>query len=266
MRKVIEKVEDYWTRKAQLIRNVQQAVQYYSIRISDVSIKEFFLQQLRNFPEFFKNLAENGWYLSDELCNKMPWDFPDIVRNGDHEKIDGIMVELLQKRIDSIRDEIIDNYPKRSDVLSQGFHAHEQEMYCCSILVFYSQADGIFGDKFGGEFFVSNSRRKVARNEIKIFEDSISCVEFLISNPEFIQSKNLNDLSYDIRRGCLLANDSAPLWIPQSRRPKNFHGINRHQIMHGESVDYGNKLNSLKSISFLDWIHCLKRERRSRGE
>lgn len=219
------------------------------------SLCESLLQELSDLPEFLRELAESGWYLSDRLHYKMPCDFPDVVKNEDREKIDRIIIEHLQEQIDGIKYEIIDNYPKRSDALSQAFHAHKQGMYYCSIPVFYSQADGIFKDKFGGGIFMYHKRREVAKNEIELFNKSISYVKSLSSNesdllPESSQSKNLYGHNYCIRRGFLLSN--------------NFHGLRRNPIMHGDSVDYGNELNSLKSISFLDWIHCLKRERGSR--
>ena len=217
------------------------------------------LQNLRDLPESLKELAESGWYLSDKLYNEMPWDFRDIVENRDCEKIDRIIIECLQEQLNSIKSEIIDSYSKRRDALSQAFHAHKQGMYYCSIPVFYSQADGIFKDKFGGGIFMYHKRREVAKNEIELFNKSISYVKSLLSNdadplPESSWSKDLYDLNYRkrrdrIRRGFLLSN--------------NFHGLERNPIMHGDSGDYGNELKSLKAISFLDWIHCLKRERGS---
>ena len=153
--------------------------------------------------------------------------------------------------------EVPDSYPKRRGALSEAFYAHEQEMYHCSIPVFYSQADGIFKDKFGGGIFTWRERIKVAKNEIELFNDSISYVEFLLSNDadslsESSRSKDLCDLNCHIRRGFLLSN--------------GFCGLERNLIMHGDSGDYGNELKSLKAISFLDWVHCLKRERESRRE
>ena len=217
-----------------------------------------FLQELRDLPEFLRRLAKSGWYLSDRLYDEMPWDFADVVENGDREKIDRIIIECLQKQLDSIKYEIIDNYPERRGKLSEGFHAHKLKMYnCCSIQAFLSQAEGIFKDKFGGGIFTWEERIKVAKKEIDLSENSISYVESLLSNdadtlPGSSRSKNLYDLDSCIRRGFLLRND--------------FNGLERNSIMHGDSGYCGNELKSLKAISFLDWIHCLERERESRQE
>ncbi len=37
-------------------------------------------------------------------------------------------------------------------------------------------------------------------------------------------------------------------------RPKDRKILNRHQIIHGESLDYGTKTNSLKAISFINYV------------
>lgn len=213
---------------------------------------ESLLQKLNNLPEFLRKLAKSGWYLSDRLYDEMPWNFPDIVKDGNREKIDRIIIKCLQEQIDSIKYEIIGNYPERRDALSEAFDVHKQGKYYCSIPVFYSQADGIFKDKFGGGIFMYHRRIKVAENEIELFDNSITYVESLLSNdadtlPGSSRSKNLYDLDSCIRRGFLLSN--------------NFHGLERNSIMHGDSVDYGNELKSLKAISFLDWVHYLERER-----
>ena len=220
---------------------------------------ESLLQKLNNLPEFLRKLAKSGWYLSDRLYDKMPWCFSDVVENGDREKIDRIIIEYLQEQLDSIKCEIIDNYPKRRDPLSQAFQAHRQGTYYLSIPVFLSQAEGIFKDKFGGVIFTWEKRIKVAKKEIKLYEDSISYVKSLLSNdadplPESSRSKNLCDLDCHIRGGYLLS------------KYVGFESLERNQIMHGDSGDYCNELKSLKVISFLDFVHCLERKSESRRE
>ena len=34
----------------------------------------------------------------------------------------------------------------------------------------------------------------------------------------------------------------------------SFHEVYRHQVMHGESVDYDTEENSLKAVSLLSWL------------
>jgi len=46
-----------------------------------------------------------------------------------------------------------------------------------------------------------------------------------------------------------------PLWQSSSERGSSFKGLNRHQILHGEVIDYGTRRNSLKTIAFLSWLN-----------
>ena len=51
-----------------------------------------------------------------------------------------------------------------------------------------------------------------------------------------------------------------PLWMSEGDRAKGggpFAKLNRHQVLHGESVDYGTEENSLKAISLLNYLHWI---------
>ena len=50
----------------------------------------------------------------------------------------------------------------------------------------------------------------------------------------------------------LLDNDW-PLIMARNERPGDFTELNRHQVLHGEVVDYGTEENSLKAISLLNY-------------
>lgn len=47
-----------------------------------------------------------------------------------------------------------------------------------------------------------------------------------------------------------------PVSYSQGKRKRNanFSELNRHMVMHGDSVDYGTKKNSLKAISLLYYV------------
>ena len=51
-----------------------------------------------------------------------------------------------------------------------------------------------------------------------------------------------------------------PLWMSKGDRAKRrdlFVRLNRHQVLHGEPVDYGTEENSLKAISLLNYLHWI---------
>ena len=45
-----------------------------------------------------------------------------------------------------------------------------------------------------------------------------------------------------------------PIGESELERGKGFSGLNRHIILHGDSLDYGNKINSLKAISLINYV------------
>lgn len=51
-----------------------------------------------------------------------------------------------------------------------------------------------------------------------------------------------------------------PLICPLPECGANFDGLNRHQVLHRESVDYGTEINSLKAISLLNYVFQVLRK------
>lgn len=50
-----------------------------------------------------------------------------------------------------------------------------------------------------------------------------------------------------------------PIGASEHERDKGFSELNRHMVLHGESLDYGTKTNSLKAISLINYVaHVLK--------
>ena len=60
----------------------------------------------------------------------------------------------------------------------------------------------------------------------------------------------------DTFRHALLSplSHSLPISASEYERDEYFNELNRHQVVHGESLDYGTEINSLKSISLLNYV------------
>ena len=50
-----------------------------------------------------------------------------------------------------------------------------------------------------------------------------------------------------------------PRWASEKERDSSFDALNRHQVLHGEAVDYAKEENSLKAISLLDCFRGIYR-------
>lgn len=45
-----------------------------------------------------------------------------------------------------------------------------------------------------------------------------------------------------------------PIGASENERYKGFPALNRHTVLHGESLDYGSKTNSFKAISLINYV------------
>lgn len=178
--------------------------------------------------EVISKLANLGWFLARKILQDIPTGLLETLRSADPAHIANIMGRYFRKKLDTIANEIIINYPERQGLLDKTFQAHRQGEYDISVLLSLTQADGISKHRFGGEVFMKRGRQIIANHS----------------------------LGFDAED--LISDESLPIWASESNRPSNSFILNRHKIVHGESTDYGNELNSLKAISFLYWIHCLE--------
>ena len=56
--------------------------------------------------------------------------------------------------------------------------------------------------------------------------------------------------------------ETLPIGASEYERPTGFDELNRHMVLHGESLDYGTKINSLKAISLINYVaHVLTLEK-----
>ena len=141
----------------------------------------------------------------------------------------------LGKRLNVIEGVLIESYPDRGRLLQQAFEAHREGKYGLSIPVFLTQADGIFWERTPGRknLFISGQRESTCKEYVSQISDS-----YILAY--------LHPLSIRL-----------PLWMHETERGDPFVGLNRHQVLHGESVDYDTEQNSLKAISLLNYLRWI---------
>ena len=146
--------------------------------------------------------------------------------SDDPENVVSAFGRFFRERLNAIEQELLEAYPHRSHLFKDAFDAHREEKYNLSIPVFLSQADGIWCDRFSVNLF-----RIQRRESAKEYVSKLKNIFFA-------------DLLYPF-------SISTPLWMSEGERDASFDEFNRHQVLHGESVDYGIEKNSLKAISLL---------------
>lgn len=226
------------------LRQLYQAAQQVHSFLNKPEVKEnvrLFFESLKTLPDdtkrFLRDLAYRGWFFTDEMTlNEISvfYNLTTSQHSVDEAQIDGYMEKLVEKYTDHIKQKLYDRYPTRKDVLEAAFNAHDRGEYNLSIPVFLAQADGIGTQLLGG---VSPFSRKTS------------------STPGMLATaEEINRLSTQIDTTLI-----EPLGLPMgmtarstsSERSQHPHLYNRHEVLHGISVDYGSKTNSLKAISLL---------------
>lgn len=195
--------------------------------------KEITLNLQKNFeelPEKLKSaimlLANEGWFISDDISLQ-------LLSQVNNKQIDEIEEELIlyyEEKLDLIQEKLIETFPNRASILSKAFDAHKNEIYEFTVPIFLIQADGICLDLINRNFFGERDSEKFFENYIK------SNIFNTITEMFFMPLK-----------------ERIPLVQNKQQRSENFNKLNRNLILHG-CTDYANKINSLKSISFMNYL------------
>lgn len=192
-----------------------------------LKLQELHKKACQDLPDVLKGLMERGWYFDSGMPNSWVYKLKRDLKVEDNiELIEKLFEEYFDQEIDNIKDNIISKYTNRKHILKDAFEAHEQGKYNLSIPVFIIQADGIFKELCHKNLFVSkqNAINKYLNENDIVGWDKI-----------FFTSLN--------KRSPLDAHVEEETEIP-----------NRHYILHGNALEYGTKINSLKGISLLNYL------------
>ena len=199
-----------------------------------------FADKLSKLPERNRNalqiLGEKGWFphLDKSLVFLLKIDHLLI---EDPNGVSAWLCDFFRERLNDIEQELVEAYPQRKRPLHDAFEAHREGKYSLSVPVFFAQADGIFLEKS-----VEKKSLFIAKERKEAVEKYAS--QFSGFNADFLQPLKI-----------LL-----PLWKSERQRESSFEtftALNRHQVLHGESVDYDTEENSLKIISLLNYLHWI---------
>ena len=176
-------------------------------------------------------LAKQGWWVDSQfqplfvafLVNRLP---------DELDQLDPLMEAHFESRRIEIEQWLLDEYPERANILKESFEAHDNGHFSLAILGFLSSADGIWRD----------------RCERHLFSDGGAMLAF-----RELEQDITDDLLSAFLSGLI---DKVPLIYNEQERSATapFNDLNRHQVMHGESVDYGTRVNSFKAMSLLQFV------------
>lgn len=176
-------------------------------------------------------LSQYGWYVNYSFDFVDIANLKELLANLDEAEIDNFMSKLIETEIDSYIHSIGKEYPKRITAIEQAQKAHQAGLYFTSIPVIFAQIDGLSAELTGYKFF-DNDRKTY---EPLIAKWATNAGTFSIENAF---------LSVLLDKGAFQKHRNNP----------NLISFTRHSVLHGETTDYGSKVNSLKAFSLLMFL------------
>jgi hypothetical protein len=208
-----------------------------------------YLKDILQLSKDIHSLTSEGWYFSMQFIDSLAISNLHEYMQRDPAAFKTYVINIFDKQLDTIEKKLTAAFPKRVQILSNIFRHHRQSDYNASIVLALTQADGISKEIFSVK---DKSNNPVAvgffdltRSQSDVRAQKLALAFQLPENSIF--SVLYNQLAKDDR------NDSLVLEGKTTR----LSDLNRHAIVHGESVDYGTLTNSVKAILLLDFIEDL---------
>jgi hypothetical protein len=151
--------------------------------------------------------------------------------------IDKVMAQYYRLNLQSFTDELASKYPDRAPAIKAAVNAHSSlgcEGYLLSTPVFVAQADGLLTEITRVKSALMKDRKgelqasKALREKLAADQKSLDLLHpiLMLHESDFMKSEGARQIAAQASCGAFTA-------------------LNRHQVMHGESSDYGTEINSL---------------------
>ncbi|MCC8360279.1 hypothetical protein [Salinimicrobium sediminilitoris] len=186
-------------------------------------------------PDAFWLLCTYGWYFGYDSLPKTPIELARELNKGNQKEVDDFLVQYYEDELDDMERRLVHRYPNRIGVLREGFQNHREKRYFSSITLLLTQVDGICKERTGDIFFTAKETKGVKIRKPRIAEAFNE--EEVFFRPFLVPLKETSTINSH--------------WSKLHSFPLRF---NRHEILHGEDISYGSKINSLKVISLLNYL------------
>jgi hypothetical protein len=183
-------------------------------------------------------LGSHGWYMDMEMTFPGLWELKKALSEGNVEEAEKALVVHFENRLDKIEKSLIDKCPHRTHLRTAAFKAPRRQEYELSIPVLLAQTDGVCKETVSQYLFMRHNKKP----RTAIYVEEIATDAF--------QAALLSPLAQTL-----------PISASEHERPGDTDALNRHAVLHGDSLNYGSKVNSPKAISLINYVvHVLKEE------
>lgn len=162
--------------------------------------------------------------------------------------VDALMGQYYRNNLQPFTDEIVQKYPHRASVIKAAVKAHctfDPGGYFLSIPVFIAQTNGLLIEITGEKSAMERTRDK--KPELK----ASRALRVKLGTDQ--KSLDLIDPILELHKMDFMKNPKERE-VSAALSGEIFTALNRHQVVHGESFDYGTEINSLKAFSFLAFV------------
>ncbi|NKA33302.1 hypothetical protein ACQVRY_13870 [Ralstonia pseudosolanacearum] len=178
---------------------------------------------IESHEKIIRRLASHNWFTQPETPVSVIEDIEDC--GEDIDRLNAILTESTESLLDEIRSRLVLEYPERKAIVLEIFALHYEERFLASIPLALATAEGIARKETNRSIF--NVWRK--RPEIAAWIDDSAAPKY---GRPFLAALIESHPMAQPRRGYL----------------------NRHEVLHGRQIDYGNEKFSLQAISLLGFV------------
>lgn len=199
-------------------------------------LKKTFRELPARTQEALLLLGAHGWYLDLEMPFSGLWRLKRALAEGKVTEAEDALCKYFENRLGKIEKSISTRFPHRAHLIRAAFNAHRRQEYELSIPVLLAQTDGICKEIVNQHFFMKQNKKP----RTAIYVEQIAA---------------------DSYRAALLSPlaETLPISASEHERPDGSNALNRHTVLHGESLNYGSQINSLKTISLINYVaHVLE--------
>lgn len=196
--------------------------------------------RLEQLPEVerrgIRNMAQRGWYMDAGQPLALLWQFGDATTDADFSALEAKLTDDICSRLDEIESNLCERLPHRRHLIAPAFDAHRDAQYALSIPALLAQADGVSSELIGEQLY-SRVPGQPARTRVasKLEARFVGQASEVLVSPLLGPTPLIENVSERAAAG---------------RDPE----LNRHQIMHGESLDFPTRQNSARAVALLAYV------------
>jgi hypothetical protein len=183
--------------------------------------------------ELSTGLAARSWFVGADMPFRFLYALRRHVLAGEIEEVDGLMEAYIELKLDTIEEAVLKEFSSRAEILAAAFEAHRRKEFVLAVPVFLAQADGVCSELLGVGLYNRTKGKPKTANHVAILTPSI--MSYLLEPLKVAGALN----------------------AVEDERHKYPDILNRHQVLHGKSLDYGNKTNSYRAISLLSYLESV---------